>query len=246
MLTNITFGKYYVRDSVVHKLNPLFKTISLIIMIIAIFFINSYKDIIMLTSYLILMIVYSDIDIITYLKNIYSIKIFLLFILIIDLIFGSNINNIIFDLYKLIFIIIYSSALTYTTSTSEITYAVERLLKPFNNTIPVNDIAMIITLTLRYIPTLTMESDRIIKAQKMRGINFDSKNIKTKITSLVGVFIPMFILSLKKSESTADIMDIRLYNYGKSRTNLRTNTWKKIDTLLLILNILILIIVIFY
>ena len=246
MLTNITFGKYYARDSVVHKLNPLFKTISLIIMIIAIFFINSYKDIIMLTSYLILMIVYSDIDIITYLKNIYSIKIFLLFILIIDLIFGSNINNIIFDLYKLIFIIIYSSALTYTTSTSEITYAVERLLKPFNNTIPVNDIAMIITLTLRYIPTLTMESDRIIKAQKMRGINFDSKNIKAKITSLVGVFIPMFILSLKKSESTADIMDIRLYNYGKSRTNLRTNTWKKIDTLLLILNILILIIVIFY
>ena len=246
MLTNITFGKYYARDSVVHKLNPLFKTISLIIMIIAIFFINSYKDIIMLTSYLILMIVYSDIDIITYIKNIYSIKIFLLFILIIDLIFGSNINNIIFDLYKLIFIIIYSSALTYTTSTSEITYAVERLLKPFNNTIPVNDIAMIITLTLRYIPTLTMESDRIIKAQKMRGINFDSKNIKTKITSLVGVFIPMFILSLKKSESTADIMDIRLYNYGKSRTNLRTNTWKKIDTLLLILNILILIIVIFY
>ena len=246
MLTNITFGKYYARDSVVHKLNPLFKTISLIIMIIAIFFINSYKDIIMLTSYLILMIVYSDIDIITYLKNIYSIKIFLLFILIIDLIFGSNINNIIFDLYKLIFIIIYSSALTYTTSTSEITYGIERLLKPFNNTIPVNDIAMIITLTLRYIPTLTMESDRIIKAQKMRGINFDSKNIKTKITSLVGVFIPMFILSLKKSESTADIMDIRLYNYGKSRTNLRTNTWKKKDTLLLILNILILIIVIFY
>ena len=215
-------------------------------MIVAIFFINSYKDIIMLTSYLILMIVYSDIDIITYLKNIYSIKIFLLFILIIDLIFGSNINNIIFDLYKLIFIIIYSSALTYTTSTSEITYGIERLLKPFNNTIPVNDIAMIITLTLRYIPTLTMESDRIIKAQKMRGINFDSKNIKTKISSLVGVFIPMFILSLKKSESTADIMDIRLYNYGKSRTNLRTNTWKKIDTLLLILNILILIIVIFY
>ena len=246
MLTNITFGKYYARDSIVHKLNPLFKTISLIIMIIAIFFINSYKDIIMLTSYLILMIVYSDIDIITYLKNIYSIKIFLLFILIIDLIFGSNINNIIFDLYKLIFIIIYSSALTYTTSTSEITYGIERLLKPFNNTIPVNDIAMIITLTLRYIPTLTMESDRIIKAQKMRGINFDSKNIKTKISSLVGVFIPMFILSLKKSESTADIMDIRLYNYGKSRTNLRTNTWKKIDTLLLILNILILIIVIFY
>ena len=231
MLTNINFGKYYERDSVVHKLSPVFKIISLLIMIVSIFFIDSYKDIIMLTSYLILMMIY-------------SIKIFLVFILIIDLIF--NINNTIYDLYKLIFIIIYSSALTYTTSTSEITYGIERMLRPFNNYIPVNDIAMIITLTIRYIPTLTMEADRIIKAQKMRGINFDNKNIKDKISTLVGVFIPMFVLSLKKSESLGDIMDLRLYNYGKSRTNLRTNKWKKKDSLLLVLNILILSIVIFY
>ena len=204
MLTNINFGKYYERDSVVHKLSPVFKIISLLIMIVSIFFIDSYKDIIMLTSYLILMMIYSDINILTYLRNIYSIKIFLVFILIIDLIF--NINNTIYDLYKLIFIIIYSSALT----------------------------------------TLTMEADRIIKAQKMRGINFDNKNIKDKISTLVGVFIPMFVLSLKKSESLGDIMDLRLYNYGKSRTNLRTNKWKKKDSLLLVLNILILSIVIFY
>ena len=239
MLTNINFGKYYERDSVVHKLSPVFKIISLLIMVVSIFFIDSYKDIIMLTSYLILMMIYSDINILTYLRNIYSIKIFLVFILIIDLIF--NINNTIYDLYKLIFIIIYSSALTYTTSTSEITYGIERMLRPFNNYIPVNDLAMIITL-----PTLTIEADRIIKAQKMRGINFDNKNIKDKISTLVGVFIPMFVLSLKKSESLGDIMDLRLYNYGKSRTNLRTNKWKKKDSLLLVLNILILSIVIFY
>lgn len=244
MLTNINFGKYYERDSVVHKLSPVFKIISLLIMIVSIFFIDSYKDIIMLTSYLILMMIYSDINILTYLRNIYSIKIFLVFILIIDLIF--NINNTIYDLYKLIFIIIYSSALTYTTSTSEITYGIEKILKPLSNYIPVNDIAMIITLTIRYIPTLTMESSRIIKSQKLRGIDFDSKNIRVKISSLVGVFIPMFILSLKKSESLGDIMDLRLYNYGKSRTNLRTNSWRKIDSILLFLNIVILGIVIFY
>lgn len=246
MFNNITFGKYYNKNSVIHRLSPVFKLISLMIMIVGIFFIDSYIDILMFSLYLVLVMVYSDIGIITYLKNIYSIKIFLLFIFIIDLIFNSNINNIVFDLYKLIFIIIYSSALSYTTSTSEITYGIERILKVFNNYIPVNDIAMIITLTIRYIPTLTMEADRIIKAQKMRGIDFDSKNIKNKISSLVGVFIPMFILSLKKSESLGDIMDLRLYNYGKSRTNYRTNNWKKIDSLLLILNIIILIIVIFY
>lgn len=246
MFNNITFGKYYNKNSVIHRLSPVFKLISLMIMIVGIFFIDSYIDILMFSLYLVLVMVYSDIGIITYFKNIYSIKIFLLFIFIIDLIFNSNINNIVFDLYKLIFIIIYSSALSYTTSTSEITYGIERILKVFNNYIPVNDIAMIITLTIRYIPTLTMEADRIIKAQKMRGIDFDSKNIKNKISSLVGVFIPMFILSLKKSESLGDIMDLRLYNYGKSRTNYRTNSWKKIDSLLLILNIIILIIVIFY
>lgn len=246
MFNDITFGKYYNKNSVIHRLSPVFKLISLMIMIVGIFFIDSYIDILIFSLYLVLVMVYSDIGIITYLKNIYSIKIFLLFIFIIDLIFNSNINNIVFDLYKLIFIIIYSSALSYTTSTSEITYGIERILKVFNNYIPVNDIAMIITLTIRYIPTLTMEADRIIKAQKMRGIDFDSKNIKNKISSLVGVFIPMFILSLKKSESLGDIMDLRLYNYGKSRTNYRTNSWKKIDSLLLILNIIILIIVIFY
>ena len=74
MLTNINFGKYYERDSVVHKLSPVFKIISLLIMIVSIFFIDSYKDIIMLTSYLILMMIYSDINILTYLRNIYSIK----------------------------------------------------------------------------------------------------------------------------------------------------------------------------
>ena len=246
MFNDITFGRYYNYNSIIHRLSPVFKLISLMIMIVGIFFIDSYIDILMFSLYLVLVMVYSDIGIITYLKNIYSIKIFLLFIFIIDLIFNSNINSIVFDLYKLIFIIIYSSALSYTTSTSEITYGIERILRVFNNYIPVNDIAMIITLTIRYIPTLTMEADRIIKAQKMRGIDFDSKNIKKKIVSLVGVFIPMFILSLKKSESLGDIMDLRLYNYGKSRTNYRTNSWEKIDSLLLILNIIILIIVIFY
>lgn len=246
MFNDITFGRYYNYNSIIHRLSPVFKLISLMIMIVGIFFIDSYIDILMLSFYLVLVMVYSNIGIITYLKNIYSIKIFLLFIFIIDLIFNSNINNIIFDLYKLIFIIIYSSAVSYTTSTSEITFGIERILRVFNNYIPVNDIAMIITLTIRYIPTLTMEADRIIKAQKMRGIDFESKNIKNKISSLVGVFIPMFILSLKKSENLGDIMDLRLYNYGKSRTNYRTNSWEKIDSLLLILNIIILIIVIFY
>ena len=246
MLNNITLGKYYQVDSVVHKLNPIFKIISLIIMITSIFFIDSYVDIIMLVSYLLLSIAYSNINIKIYLKNITGIKIFLLFILIIDLIFFFFFFKIVFDLFKIIFIILYSSLLTYTTVITEITYGIETLLKPLNRIIPTSDIATTITLAIRYIPSLTHEADRIIKAQKLRGINFDSSNFKERIISISGVLLPMFAISLKKAERTADIMDIRLYNYGKSKTNYRKNNWQIIDTLLLILNILILIIVIFY
>ena len=129
---------------------------------------------------------------------------------------------------------------------TEITYGIENLLRPLNRFIPVNDIAMTMTLSLRYIPSLTEEAARIIRAQSLRGINFNTKNIKDKIISISGIFVPMFVLSLQKSLSLADIMDIRLYNYGKSRTNYRLNKWSKIDSFLLILNILILSIVIFY
>ena len=246
MLNNITLGKYYHKDSVIHKLSPVFKIISLIIMIISIFFIDSYVDVIMLVSYLLLSIVYSNIGIRVYLKNILGIKIFLIFILIIDLIFYNGIDRIVFDLFKLMFMILYSSILTYTTVITELTYGIEKILKPFNKIIPVSDIAMIITLTVRYIPSLTHEANRIIKAQKIRGINFDPKDIKEKIISISGILIPMFVMTIKKSNTMADIMDLRLYNYGKSKTNYRTNSWKIIDTLLLILNILILLIVIFY
>lgn len=246
MLNNITLGKYYKKDSIIHGLSPIFKIISLIIMIIGIFFIDSYVDVIMLASYLLLSIVCSNIEIKIYLKNILGIKIFLIFILVIDLIFYNGINRIIFDLFKLIFMILYSSILTYTTVVTALTYGIEKILKPFNRIIPVSDIAMIISLTVRYIPSLTYEANRIIRAQRVRGVNFETKDIKEKIISISGILMPMFVMSIKKSNQMADIMDLRLYNYGKSKTNYHTNNWRIIDTFLLILNILILLIVIFY
>jgi len=246
MLDNISIGRYYPGNSVIHNLNPLFKILSVLIMILSIFFIDSYIDIFMLASYLLLTISYSNIGIKVYLKNILSIKIFLVFILIIDLIFFRGINIIIYDLFKIIFIVLYSSILTYTTAMTEINYGIYSLLKPLDSFIPVGDISMVITLTLRYIPSITEESNRIIRAQKVRGMDFDSKNIKDKIRNINSVLVPMFILSIKKAETAADIMDIRLYNYGKSRTNYRLNKWIWVDTALLILNILILIIVVIY
>ena len=246
MLNNITLGRYYQGDSIVHRLSSVFKIISLVIMIISIFFIDSYIDVLVLGIYLLLSIFSSGVSIRVYLKNISGIKIFLIFILIIDLIFYNGISRIIFDLFKMIFIILYSSILTYTTGITEITFGIEEILRPLDRFIPVSDIAMVIALTIRYIPTLTYEANRIIRAQKMRGINFDSNNIKEKIISISGILMPMFVMSLKRANTMADIMDIRLYNYGKSKTNYRSNKWLVIDNILLVLNILLLFLVIFF
>ena len=107
MLINIALGKYFLKNSIVHKLNPVFKIISLTIIIIGIFFIDSYVDVLMVSSYILMTMLYSDIKLEKYIRNLNSIKIVLLFILVIDLIFFKGINNIIFDLSKLVFIILY-------------------------------------------------------------------------------------------------------------------------------------------
>ena len=137
MLNNITLGKYYKTNSIIHNLNPIFKIISLVLMIISIFFIDSYVDLIMLVSYLLLAMLYSNININTYLKNLLAIKIFIFFILIIDLIFFTSFSKIIYDIFKIIFIILYSSLLTYTTVITEITYGIEKILYPLKRIIKV-------------------------------------------------------------------------------------------------------------
>lgn len=246
MSNRYVIGSYIKGTSVVHKLNPVFKILSLIIMMVSTLFTNCYVDIIMLLSYLLLAILYSDINIKIYIKNILSIRVFLIFIIIINLIFFEGVEVLLADVFVIVFLIIYSGILTFTTPITEITYGIEKLLKPLNRFFSVSDIAMMVSLTLRFIPTLVNESNRIIKAETLRGVNFKTKNFKEKMNAICGIFVPIFALSLNKAYDYADIMDIRLYNYGKSRSNYRLNRWCKMDSLLLILNILILIIVIVY
>ena len=236
MLSNLIVSRYILKDSLVHKLNPVFKIISLMMMLFGIFFIDSYIDIIMLTFYLLLVISYSDIDPMVYLRNIFSIRIILLLILIIDLIFFRGIDNIVF----------YLSILTLTTASTEIIYGISKFLMPISKFVSVNDIAMIIGVSLRYIQDLSFEASRIKNIQYLRGVNFNVKGIKDKLSTISGIFTPMFTLTSQKSLKLMEMMDIRLYNYSKSRTNYRLNKWSKKDSALLVLNILILSIVMFY
>jgi len=243
MFNKYTIGNYYLKDSIIHKLNPIFKIISLILSIITVMLANSLMDFILLLIFIILLIIFSKIEINLYLRNIYTLRIFIIFIIIINLIFSVDIIFTLYMILKIIYLVILSAILTLTTPPTEITYGLEKVLCIFNKILPVNNIALSLTLALRFIPMITMQSERIIKAQALRGVDFN-ESIKEKIKAISNLFIPMLNLSLRQADNLADIMEVRLYNYGISRTNYRLNKWKITDIILLILNIVVLIIVI--
>ena len=243
MFNKYSIGNYYLKDSVIHKLNPLFKIISLFLSIISVLISNSLIDFITLFIFILIIMLLSKIELKIYLKNIYTLRIFIIFIIIINLIFKVSIVDSLYMILKIIYLVILSAILTLTTPPTEITYGLEKTFRVFNKILPVNSIALTITLALRFIPMITMQAERIIKASSLRGIDYN-ENLKSKILALSNIFVPMIYLSLKKADDLADIMEIRLYNYGISRTNYRLNKWKLIDSILLILNIVVLIIVI--
>lgn len=243
MFNKYTIGNYYLKDSIIHNLNPVFKIISLFLSIISVLFSNNLVDFIFIFIFILFILFLSKIDMKIYLKNIYTLRVFIIFIIIINFIFNINLLETIYMLLKLVYLVTLSAILTFTTPPTEITYGLERIFRIFNKILPIGSIALSMTLALRFIPMITMQAERIIKASSLRGIDFN-ESIKSKILSISNLFIPMIYLSLKKADSLADIMEVRLYNYGISRTNYRLNRARFNDIILLILNVVILIIVI--
>lgn len=243
MFNKYSIGNYYLKDSIIHKLNPVFKIISLLLSIISVLLASKLIDFITIFIFNLIIILLSKIELKVYLKNIYTLRIFIIFLIIINLIFRVNIMDSVYMILKIIYLVILSAILTLTTPPTEITYGLEKTFRVFNKILPINNIALTITLALRFIPMITMQAERIIKASSLRGIDYN-ESIKNKILAISNIFIPMIYLSLKKADDLADIMEIRLYNYGISRTNYRLNKWKISDSILFILNIVVLIIVI--
>lgn len=132
---------------------------------------------------------------------------------------------------RLVFLVVGTSMLTYTTSPLLLTDGIEKLLKPFSKIgLPAHELAMMMTIALRFIPTLLEETDKIIKAQTARGADFESGNILRRAKSLVPILVPLFINSFRRADELATAMECRCYRGGEGRTrlreiNIRTNDW---------------------
>lgn len=238
MLTDITLGQYIPADSPVHKLDPRVKIIGVFLYIIAVFLAKGIASYIFLALSTIFIIKLSKIRFITVLKGIKPLAFIIIFTALIN-IFMSGTDDILWQwkfikvtatglksatvmALRLIFLVMGTSLLTYTTSPIMLTDGIERLLRPFSKIgLPAHELAMMMTIALRFIPTLLEETDKIIKAQKARGADFESGNIINRAKALIPILVPLFISSFRRADELAVAMECRCYRGGDGRTRLR-------------------------
>ena len=245
MLNNIMIGKYYPISSRIHQMNPLSKIICTIFFIVVTFI--SYNIIfnICLLAFILLITLMSRVPLKIYFRTLTSLKVLLLFIVVINLILKIDVTITLVTLIRLISIVLYTAVLTLTTPPTEITYGLELFFAPLRLIgIPVNKMALSISLALRFIPTIIDQGNKILKSQASRGIDYYNSNLNGKFVALRALVLPMFILSFKRADELADSMEVRLYNINKKRTNYRLNKWGFFDTYMVLIHLLILIAII--
>ena len=237
MLKNITIGQHFPGNSIVHKLDPRVKIISVFLFILSLFFIKSFYPYILVISLIALVIYISKVPISYILKGLKPL-IFLISITFLINVFMTK-GEIIFEIgplkaskegliqatfmgIRLIFLVIGTSLLTLTTSPIALTDGIERLLSPFKRIgMPAHELAMMMTIALRFIPTLLEETDKIMKAQMARGADFESGNIINRAKSLVPLLVPLFISAFRRADELAMAMEARCYRGGENRTRMK-------------------------
>lgn len=239
-MSNIKFGRYYSTTSDIHKMNPVYKLICLIIFSSLLLLVNDVVMVLIISILTIILMLASNVPIKLYLNNIRTIFVLIIFIIFINTIFRTPLINTIISTFKLILVVVYTSVVTFTTTPNEMTYGLERILYPLRKLgINTSYIAVSISLAIRFIPIIFEQGDKVLKSQASRGLDFNNGDLKTKIKSLTSILLPMFMLSFKRADSIADFMEVRLYNIEKSRCLLNVYEKRSFDDLVIFSHILI-------
>lgn len=247
MLKDVTLGQFFPGKSILHRLDPRIKIISVILFIVAVFTASSAVSYAFLVLLIGLMVAISGISIKTILKSIKPLLIIIIFTAITN-IFWTTGDNL---LVKWKFITIYAEGvraailmvtrlitlitgtfvlLTYTTSPMALTDAIERLTSPLKKLhVPTHEFAMMMTIALRFIPTLIEETDKIISAQKSRGADFETGSLLKRAKAIVPILIPLFISAFRRADELASAMECRLYHGGEGRTKMKVLKLKFLD-----------------
>lgn len=237
MLKDISFGQYYATESFVHKIDPRVKLLILIGYITLIFVVKNFYGFLACALFLCVAVAFSRVPVIKVLKSIKAILFLVILTALLNLFFYGGAANTVYFEYgiiritdssiafaafmaiRLIMLVLGSSVLTLTTTPVALTDGIESLLYPFKLIkFPVHELALIMSIALRFIPTLSEETARIMNAQKARGANFETGGLISRTKAMLPVLIPLLVSSFRRAEELGDAMDARCYRGSKGRT----------------------------
>lgn len=249
MFKDITIGQYVDGNSAIHRMDARVKIIMSILYIVFLFVIHSLKVYALFAVFTAILVVISKVPVRYIIKGLKPMLYILIFTAVINL-FMTGGKTVLWQfplwhslkitkegliaavqmLLRLIFLVVGTSLLTLTTTPIMLTDGIEKLLKPFNAIkVPSHEIAMMMTIAIRFIPTLSEETEKIIKAQMARGADFESGNILKRTKAMVPILVPLFISAFKRADDLAIAMDSRCYNSGKKRTRMKIMKMTWID-----------------
>src|SRR5690625_3735226 len=246
MNNSMIIGQFVPGNSLIHRLDPRMKMIIIFFYVIFVFFANNVLSYSLLSAFVILTIITTRIPLRFILRGLMPIWLLIVFTLLIHFFLtkegpvaieifaikihqGGIIRGLVISL-RFCLLILMTSLLTLTTTPIEITDAIESLLKPFKKVkFPVHELALMMSISLRFIPTLVQETDKISKAQASRGVDFRTGPIKERIKSIIPLLVPLFVSAFKRAEELAMAMEARGYQGGEGRTKLRELRFQLID-----------------
>lgn len=236
MISDITLGQYFPAKSPMHRTDPRMKICLTVFAIVLIFVARNFLSLAVSVLFIGVGMACSKIPLKLYLKSLKPILFIIVFTAVLNIFYGSGdplvqlgwlkitlsgILNSVFVSIRIVTLILASSVLTFTTSPTQLTDAIERLLRPLAKLhVPVHEFAMMMTIALRFVPTLLEETDKIMSAQKARGADMESGGIVQRIKALVPVLIPLFVSAFRRAYDLATAMESRCYHGGEGRTRM--------------------------
>ena len=256
-MNNVALGQYMPLDSVVHKMDPRSKIMIMLFLMVAIFIPAGVLGYVIIGIFILLSLYLSKLYIKYALRTMKPMLWMMAFLLVINLlviktgtplfsikgfiIYSDAVNQTLYIVVRLMLMVIITTVLTATTKPLDLTLGIEKLLKPFEKVgVPAHIIAMMISIALRFIPTLIEETQRIMNAQASRGVDLENGSIKEKIMAILSLIVPLFVSAFDRADQLANAMEARGYDPSRKRTRYKVLKMQTIDYASMLLSVVVL------
>ena len=261
MLKDITLGQYFPGSSIIHRLDPRTKLLMLVLYIVALFLAVSWVSYALLFAFLVAVILVSQIPVKNIVSGMKPLVVILIFTAVLNIFFTDGETILVefwvititleglvrafFMMIRILMLITCTFLLTYTTSPIALTDGLESLLNPLKKIkVPVHELAMMMCIALRFIPTLIEETDKIMSAQKARGADFENGKLMDRVRALVPILVPLFISAFRRADELATAMECRCYHGGEGRTKMNLLRYGRNDMVTFCLGVVLLVTVV--